>query len=43
MGMYRYEDYTTTVNSPEEQAVLDGLSGILTVSLSEPNGIWSTY
>ncbi|KAL1680070.1 hypothetical protein EV122DRAFT_208671 [Schizophyllum commune] len=30
LGMYRYEDYTTTVNSPEEQAVLDDLSGILT-------------
>ena len=31
LGMYRYEDYTTTVNSPEEQAVLDDLKGILTV------------
>ncbi|KAL1761111.1 hypothetical protein FB107DRAFT_286404 [Schizophyllum commune] len=30
LGMYRYEDYTTTVNSPEEQAVLDDLKGILT-------------
>ncbi|KAL1731055.1 hypothetical protein EV714DRAFT_272163 [Schizophyllum commune] len=30
LGMYRYEDYTTTVNSPEEQVVLDDLSGILT-------------
>ncbi|KAL1659519.1 hypothetical protein GGF50DRAFT_130971 [Schizophyllum commune] len=30
LGMYRYEDYTTTVNSPEEQVVLDDLSDILT-------------
>ena len=32
LGMYRYEDYTTIVNSPEEQAVLDDLGEILTVS-----------
>ncbi|KAL1680071.1 hypothetical protein EV122DRAFT_208810 [Schizophyllum commune] len=30
LGMYRYEDYTTTVNSPEEQAVLNDLEAILT-------------
>ncbi|KAL1743739.1 hypothetical protein HDZ31DRAFT_83189 [Schizophyllum fasciatum] len=30
LGMYRYEDYTTTVNSPQEQAVLDDLNRILT-------------
>ncbi|KAI5893527.1 6-phosphogluconate dehydrogenase C-terminal domain-like protein [Schizophyllum commune H4-8] len=30
LGMYRYEDYTTTINSPEERAVLGDLNEILT-------------
>ncbi|KAL1743738.1 ketopantoate reductase PanE/ApbA-domain-containing protein [Schizophyllum fasciatum] len=30
LGMYRYKDYTTMVNSPDEQAVLNDLSDIFT-------------
>lgn len=29
MGVYRHENYTTTVNSPEEASLLQDIGGIL--------------